>query len=59
MSYWTQILYVFVGIPVVLFVIYIVVRIVTVATLHSWWDTKLWYLKKLRKEQEGENGNRP
>jgi len=57
MTIWQQILIAVIGIPVSLFLLYLVTRVVSVALLHSWWDTKMLYLKKLRKEQEGENGN--
>lgn len=64
-NFWPQIIYVFIGFPVALFLLYLVTRIISVAFLHSWWDTKLWYNKKLLdifkenppKGQEGKNGN--
>jgi len=64
MKLWQQIMFAFIGFPLVLFVLYLMVRIVAVACFHSWWDTKLWYSKKLldvfkentKKGQEDKNG---
>jgi hypothetical protein len=58
-----QVLVVLVAFPVVVLLLYVLTRIVSLAFLHSWWDTKLWYNKKLlnsfkentTKKEEGEN----
>jgi len=42
-----QVLWVLLAIPVAFLVLYTLVRIASLACLHSWWDTKLWYTKKL------------
>jgi len=42
-----QVLWVCLAIPVSLLVVYMIFRIVSLACLHSWWDSKLWYNKKL------------
>lgn len=61
-----QVFWVCLALPVALLLIYALVRIASLACLHSWWDTKLWYTKKLLKdfkenspkgEEEGKHGS--
>lgn len=42
-----QVLWVCLAIPIAFLVLYALIRIVSLACLHSWWDTKLWYTKKI------------
>jgi len=57
-----QILWVCLAIPITLLVLYALIRIISLACLHSWWDTKLWYTKKILgslkdDSQKGKEGN--
>jgi hypothetical protein len=59
-----QVLWVCLAIPVAILLMYALIRIASLACLHSWWDTKLWYTKKILgsikedppKGEEGKNG---
>jgi hypothetical protein len=61
---WEQIVFVVVGLPLTLMLVYMVVRVIATACMNSWWDTKISHTKKLLdvfkeeppKGEEGKNG---
>lgn len=47
LTWWQQTLWIFIGIPITLFLLYIVFRVISWACLQSWWSLKLTHSKKL------------